>query len=97
MSAAVPEQKNKSIVLRLLIVVFCGYLVLSTGSLWQERNDSKAELAQVNDQIAQTEDRIAQMNDLKENGAQDDLVVKAARKLGYAFPDEQVYVDLSGN
>ncbi len=98
MSTAKAKTQNKSLLLRLLIVAFCVYMFISIAGLYSELAESRGKLAGVKDQIAETEDRIDEDKNLLENGTEQELIEKAARdKLGYVYPNEQVFVDKSGN
>ena len=89
---------NKSILLRLLIVAFFVYMLLSLSSLVGELAESKATLAAVNSEIEETENRIEEQKNLLENSTKEELVERYAReRLGYCFPNEVVFVDISGN
>ena len=87
-----------SIVLRILVVVFCAYLIYSLGSYLVELNAKKAELATLEQQAAQTQARVTELDKLLTEGSIEEIVEKAAReRLGYIFSDEQVFIDVSGN
>jgi len=97
MSARTKSQKP-SIVLRILIVVFCAYLIYSLGSLFVELNAKNAELADLEIKQAQIEANIAERNTMLEEGTYEEIIEKAAReRFGYVFPNETVYMDISGN
>ena len=89
---------NKSILLRLLIVAFVVYMGLSLASLVGELTESKATLAAVQSEIEETENRIEEQQNMLENSTREQLVERYAReRLGYCFPNEVVFVDISGN
>lgn len=92
------KTKNKSILLRLLIVVFCAYMFISLGTLLTELSESREALAEVQTEIDETSSRIDENKNLLENSTEEELIEKAAReRLGYVYPNEQVFVDISGN
>ncbi len=92
------KTKNKSILLRLLIVVFCAYMFISLGTLFKELSESREALAQVQTEIDETSSRIDEDKNLLENSTEEELIERAAReRLGYVYPNEQVFVDISGN
>lgn len=92
------KTKNKSVLLRILIVAFCAYMLVSIYSLITELSDSKNALAEIKTEIDATASRIEESKNLLENSAEEELVEKAAReKLDYVYPNEQVFVDISGN
>jgi cell division protein FtsB len=89
---------NKSILLRLLIVAFVVYMLFSLGSLVGELAESKARLAAVQTEIKETADRIEERKNLLENSTKEELIERFAReRLGYCFPNEVVFVDISGS
>ena len=92
------KTQNKSVLLRLLIIVFCAYMLISLGSLVSELAESRSTLAQVQAEIDETASRIEENKNLLENSTEDELIEKAAReRLGFVYPNEQVFVDISGN
>lgn len=92
------KTKNKSVLLRLLIIAFCAYMFISLGTLLTELSESRDALAQVQTEIDETASRIEENQNLLENSTEEELVEKAAReRLGYVYPNEQVFVDISGN
>ena len=92
------KTKNKRVLLRLLIIAFCAYMFISLGTLLTELSESRDALAQVQTEIDETASRIEENQNLLENSTEEELVEKAAReRLGYVYPNEQVFVDISGN
>lgn len=86
-----------SILFRLLIVVFCAYLIYSLGSLVVELKSKNSELESVEKETARVEASIIEYHQLL-NGPKEEIIKKAAReRLGYAFPNEIIYRDISGN
>ena len=85
-----------SIVLRLLIIVFCAYLIYSLGSLVVQLKSKNSELASIEKEKVQVEANVLEYYQLL-NGPKEEIIKKAAReRLGYAFPNEMVYMDISG-
>ncbi len=98
MSSNVKTVKNKSVLLRLLIVAFCVYMFISLGGLVQELSQSKNTLATVKTEIKETELRLEEKLNLLSTSTEQELIEKAAReRLGYVYPNEQIFVDVSGN
>ncbi len=92
------KTEKKSILLRLLIVAFCAYMLISLASLYSELASSRERLAEVQTEIDETALRIEEQSNLLENCTEEELIEKAAReRLGYVYPNEQVFVDISGN
>lgn len=88
---------KKSILLRLLIVVFCGYMLFSLSTLFGELDKSKEELADIVTEKTETENRIAEKENRIETTPDIELLEQGAYEAGYAYPNEQVFVDVSGN
>jgi cell division protein FtsB len=92
------KKKDKSIILRVLVLCVSVYLIYSLSSLWTELAEGKKRLDEYNQQIAETEQKIEEYKILLEDGNEKEIIEKAARdRLGYVFADEQVYIDVSGN
>ena len=92
------KSHSGSIILRILIVVFCAYLIYSLGSLFVELNAGKTELAGIENQKRQTQADIDELDKLLSEGTNEEIIEKAAReRLGYVFSNEIVYMDISGN
>ncbi len=92
------KERKVSIILRLVLLIFAIYIVFSLGNLQIQLVQSKKELAAINATKEEKILKVNQMLDLLENGEEADFIERAAReRLGYAFADEQVFVDLSGN
>jgi cell division protein FtsB len=73
-------------------------MFISLGSLVSELAESRSTLAQVQAEIDETASRIEENKNLLENSTEDELIEKAAReRLGFVYPNEQVFVDISGN
>lgn len=85
---------NKSILLRVLIVLFCGYMLVSVGTLIAELSSKRETLAQLQDQKEQTELRIEEKENLK-NSPLKELIERAAREFGFVYPNEQVFIDVN--
>ena len=92
------KQRNRSVLLRLLIVVFCAYLLISFGTLVTTFMEARSNLAEKQTEIEETTLRIEEGLNRLENSTNEEIIEKAAReRLGYVYPNEQVFVDISGN
>lgn len=92
------KKKERSILLRVLVLFVSLYLIYSLSSLWTELADGKRKLIYYNEQIAETERKIDEYKNLLAEGNEVKIIEKAARdRLGYVFADEQVFIDVSGN
>lgn len=92
------KRKNKSILLRILILGVCVYMIATLSGLWSTLNESQKELENLNAQYAAEQNDIDELRAMLEDGSQSKIIEKAAReRLGYIYPDEQVFIDISGN
>ncbi len=100
-----PEKKKKAtagglfgVISRLLILVFCGYLLVSLVSNELDIMIKNQQVASLEQQIAQQQAASLELQRLLESGDDiGDYYEKIAReKLGYSFPDEQIFVDING-
>ncbi len=88
---------RKSILLSLLIVVFCGYMVFSLSDLFGELGEKKEEKAGYDAQISEKQDNIDEKKNFLENKSEEEILEQGAYDAGYAYPSEQIFVDISGN
>ena len=92
------KRKNKSILLRILILGVCVYMIATLSGLWSTLNESQKELENLNAQYAAEQNDIDELRAMLEDGSQSKIIEKAAReRLGYIYPDAQVFIDISGN
>lgn len=92
------KRKDKSIVLRVLVLCVSIYLVYSLSTLWGDLVDGRKRLQEYETQIAETTRKIDEYKELLNDGNEAKIIEKAAReRLGYVFADEQVYIDISGS
>ncbi len=91
-------QRGKSIIYKFAVIAFLAYGVFSIVSLNIDVAAKERELQELNDQVAvieQQNDEALIQSELEENN---DYIEKVAReKLGYAYPNERIYVDISGS
>ena len=88
--------KNKSFLLRFLIVAFCAYMLISLGTLISELSSSRDTLAGIQNETKETSLRIEEKENLLKNSTKEELIERAAREsLGYVYPNEQVFVDIN--
>ena len=83
-----------SIFVRLLVLGVCAYMVFSLTGLYSDYSDGKNTLLKLNNQL---EEKKAYNEELSEILKDDKKIIeKAAReRLGYAYTDETVYIDIS--
>ncbi len=92
------NRKNKSIILRIMILGVFIYMIATLSNLWTTLNQSQKELEALNQQKIAVQNDIEELKSLLEDGSHDKIIEKAAReRLGFVYPDEQVFVDISGN
>ena len=90
------NKKRKSgghIILRLAVLAFSVYAIVTLVGLQRQLAVNRQQLSQVKTQVAQQQEQNDAMQSLLNNGATKDFIEQAARdKLGWAYPDEQIYV-----
>ena len=91
-------KKDKSILLRLFVLVVCGYFTFSLVSLWGDLNTEKDELKNEQAKLSAAQNEVAELKAMLEDESDTPIIVKALRdRLGYIYSDEQVFIDVSGN
>ena len=89
------KRRNKSIILRIMILGVCAYMVFTFAGLW---NDSTKQLNELKAQYSAEKNDIEELKAMLEDGSKTKIIEKAAReRLGYVYPDEQIFIDISGN
>ena len=92
------KRKNKIILLRIMILGVCVYMLATLSGLWNTLNESRKELEALKEQYAAEQNDIDELRAMLEDGSEAKIIEKAAReRLGYVYPDEQVFIDISGN
>lgn len=93
-----PKRGGRWIVLRVALLVFCVYAMVSIGSLQAQLLSGRRELARLNREKEEKTQRVAELVTLLDDGTEREFIEHAAReRLGYVYPGEKVYIDLSGN
>ncbi len=91
-------QGQKSIILRLLVLLFAIYLSYTLVSLELQFISIKSEANAAEKVLAEKTAKVQELTRLIEEGNEKALLEKAAReRLGYVYPDEQVFIDPSGS
>lgn len=91
-------KRQKSIIFRIIILVFAIYTVTSLTTLQIRLIETKNELNSITSQIEQKEIKNQELQRLLENGTEKDFIERAARdRLGYVYADEVVYTDVTGS
>lgn len=90
-------KKDRSIILRIVILLVCGYFTVSLVNLWGQLDDAIKDLDGYKEEFSAEKNELEELRALV--NAEDDtpIIEKALRERGYAYSDEQIFVDLSGN
>ena len=81
-----------------MILGVCVYMIATLSGLWNTLNKSRKELDELKEQYAAEQNDIEELRAMLEEGSESKIIEKAAReRLGYIYPDEQVFIDISGN
>ncbi len=92
------KKNNKSYFVRFLVLGVCVYLVATLTGLLTTLNESKSQLALLEEQYAAEKNTIEELRTMLENNEDYAIIEKAAReRLGYVYSDEEVFIDISGN
>lgn len=85
-------KRKKSIIVRLIVLGVSVYMIVTLSSLWSELNAGQEELAALEQQKQALELRNDELRVLLEEGSHEEIIERAAReKLGYVFPNEEIY------
>ena len=91
------KKRRKSVILRLLLLAFSVYILISLINYQVQLTNHRRDLAEKQSTIEAKNLEVSELERLLESGTESQLIERAAReRLGYVYPDEQVYVDLSG-
>lgn len=94
------KKRKKSILLRLAVLAFVAYIVVTLVNQQVQISEKKAQLQSMNEQIRVQE---IQNEDLKRvvnagEGENEDYIERVAREgLDYAKPGERVFINIAGN
>lgn len=98
MAAEGARKKKRSLFLRILTLGVLVYVAVSFIQLQVELNQKRGELAMLEKQV---EDQLLENQELRSllDMRQDEKYIErvARDRLDYAYPDEKVYIDISGN
>lgn len=88
----------KGIIVAIALLVFTIYVVISLILIGNDIKAKRQETVELQAQIVDKETINKELQDLIDNGADAEYIIKIAKeKLGLVYPDERVYVDISGN
>lgn len=94
---SVKPKQTKSVALRLALLAFSVYMIVSLFDLQIQLTEKRNELSNKTAEYERIEQNIVELTDLLKNGTQSDFIERAARdRLGYVYADEQIFTDISG-
>ncbi len=92
------RKSNKSIILRLLVLAVCVYFIIGLVDLYSELKTTQAKRDEYLLIESQKKNDIEELNVILNSDSNKELIEKAAReRLGYIYPNEEIYIDVSGN
>lgn len=84
-------------ILHLLIAAFILYGLISLVKLQFDVTAKKEELADLQEQCSSQQAQNQEIATIASDGSENDYIAKIARdQLNYVYPDERIYVDISG-
>lgn len=90
-------KKRKSILFRIIFLLFTIYIIISFTNLQVQLIGLKSELNSKTAHYNEINLEIQEALHLLDSGNETKLIEKAAReRLGYYYPDEEVHIDISG-
>lgn len=92
------QKRKKSIIVRVLVLAVSVYMIATLARLWGDLRVKQNELDAL---LQEKQNKIIQRDSLQQlldEGSHEEIIEKAAReRLGYVYPDEEIYIDISGN
>lgn len=92
------QKRKKSIIVRMLVLAVSVYMIATLAGLWSDLRVKQKELDGL---LQEKQNKIIKRDSLQQlldEGSHEEIIEKAAReRLGYVYPDEEVYIDISGN
>lgn len=92
------RKTNKSIILRVLVLAVCLYFIIGLVDLYSELKtvqNTRDEYLLIE---SQKKNEIEEISAMLNSDSNKELIEKAAReRLGYIYPNEEIYIDISGN
>ncbi len=85
-------RRKKSIIVRLIVLGVSVYMIATLSNLWATLNEGRKELQLLENQKQALEIRNDELRVLLREGSHEEIIERAAReKLGYVFPNEEIY------
>lgn len=92
------QRKRKSVILRLILLIFSAYCIYSISSYAVDLIKIKQESAEVIKQNNETQLAVDELQHMLDSEDNSEIIEHAARdKLGYVYSYDQVYTDISNN
>lgn len=97
MKEAEQKKTNKGFFLKIAAAAFAVYLLFTLISMQANINEKKNELDAVRQQYTESLIRNEELQKTLDSYGTDEFIEEQAReKLGYAYPEEHFYIDVSG-
>lgn len=81
----------RGFIIKVAFCVFVVYVAVSFVQIQIQINEKKEQLTLLYQKIAEQEQTNAELEEMLQNGIDDDYIAKIAREHGYAIPGERVY------
>lgn len=92
------KKRKANWLVRLAVLCFVGYVAVSLIGMQIEVMSKRRDLQTLQNNIAQQQLVNAEAERVLTYGADNGYIERIARdKLGYAYPDEKIFIDRSGN
>ena len=97
MKATEQKKPKKGIFLKVVVIAFVVYVLYSLISMQADINGNQNELEELRQQYTESLIRNEELQKTLDSYGTDEFVEEQAReKLGYAYPEEHFYIDVSG-
>ncbi len=97
MKAQEQKKPNKGIILKLAVAAFALYLLYSMISIQADINNKREELETLQEEYKAMQVKNDELQKTLDSYGTDEFIEEQARdKLGYAYPEEHFYIDVSG-
>ena len=88
----------KSLILKAVVLIFAVYVVVNLIILETQLISNNQTLTKKQQELQATNAHIEELQKMLDNGEEQAFIEKAAReRLGYVYPDEQVFIDPTAN
>jgi cell division protein FtsB len=94
---AVVKKRRKSLILRIAVFAFIAYIAVTLTNLQLRISRDKATLSDVNAQYLGQQNKNEEIKRFLSESDSQYMESIARDKLGYAKPDERIFVNVSGN